>query len=127
MAGDGAAALDNLGKAVRLSPLDPFLYAMMSARGMAHFHMGDMDAATLWAERGAGTPGAHYLISAFAAAINEAAGNHAQALYWTEKTMHRRQDASIETFFSAFPFRDAARKKILRDALAAVGFPERTS
>lgn len=126
MAGDGAAALDNLGKVVRLSPLDPFLYAMMSARGMAHFHMGDMDAATLWAERGAGTPGAHYLISAFAAAINEAAGNHAQALYWTEKTMHRRQDASIEAFFSAFPFRDAARKKILRDALAALGFPERT-
>ena len=124
MAGKGATALDNLGRATNLSPLDPFLYAMLSARGIAHFHLDEMEAASLWAEKGARTPGAHYLISAFAAAINEAAGNHDQALYWAGETRARRTDASIGAFFTAFPLKNAAKRKELHEALQRLGFPE---
>lgn len=126
MAGDGATALTNVEMAVRLSPLDPFLYAMRSARGIAHFHLDQMDEATLWADQGAHTPGAHHLISAVAAAINQAAGKHEQGRYWADKTLRRREDTSIETFLEAFPFRDPVKRKAMRDALAELGFPERS-
>ncbi|MEZ6002238.1 winged helix-turn-helix domain-containing tetratricopeptide repeat protein [Hyphomonas sp.] len=124
MAGDGDMALEHLGKAVNLSPLDPMLYAMLSARGMAHMHVGNMEEAVKYAEKGARTPGAHYLIAAFAAAINEAAGNRTQALYWTEETKRRRSDASIEAFFTAFPYEKQATRHLMREALLALGFPE---
>lgn len=125
MAGDGHAALENLEKSISLSPLDPFRYAMLSAKGMAHFHIDEMDEAARWADQGARTPGAHFLISAFAAAINEATGRHDQARYWAQEVKARRKDTSIESFFTAFPFKHAAKRKALSDALTALGFPER--
>lgn len=124
MAGDGGLALDNLDKSISLSPLDPFRYAMLSAKGIAHFHNDDMQEGARWAEEGARTPGAHYLISAFAAAINEAAGNHDQARYWALETKARRSDATIGAFFNAFPIKNARKRKELHDALIALGFPE---
>ncbi|MCB1385838.1 MAG: winged helix-turn-helix domain-containing protein [Nitratireductor sp.] len=125
MAGDGQAALENLEKSINLSPLDPFRYAMLSAKGMAHFHVDETDQAAHWADQGARTPGAHYLITTFAAAINEATGHHDQARYWALEAKARRGDASIEAFFTAFPFRNEAKRKALSDALTALGFPER--
>ncbi|MEZ5753184.1 MAG: hypothetical protein R3D60_14835, partial [Paracoccaceae bacterium] len=112
-------------KAISLSPLDPFLYAMFSAKGIAHFHLDEMDDAAHWAEQGARTPGAHYLISAFAAAINEAAGHKDKAQYWARETRARRQDASIEAFFTAFPVKNPAKREELRNSLSRLGFPER--
>ena len=124
MAGDGAASIENLGKAVNLSPLDPLLYGMRSAKGMAHFHLGEMEEAVLWAEKGARTPGAHYLISSFAAVANEAAGQHQQARYWAQETLARRADASISAFFTAFPFRNVEKRAAMYKALQSLGFPE---
>lgn len=126
MAGDGSTAFENLVTATSLSPLDPFLYAMRSARGLAHFLMDEMEEAALWAEQGARTPGAHYLIGCIAAAINGAAGNHEQAQYWTRETLARRKDASIEAFFTAFPFSNAEKREVLHEALTALGLPERS-
>lgn len=125
MAGDGQVALENLEKSISLSPLDPFRYAMLAAKGMAHFQLDEMDEAARWADQGARTPGAHYLINAFAAVINEAAGRHDQAQYWTQEAKARRKDVSVEAFFTAFPFRDEARRQELSDALVTLGFPER--
>jgi len=125
MAGDGHAALENLDKALSLSPLDPFRYGMLSAKGMAYLHVDELEDAARWAEQGARTPGAHYLISSFAAAANELAGHHDKARYWVQETQARRKDASIEAFFAAFPYRNAAKKKALSDALATLGFPDK--
>jgi DNA-binding winged helix-turn-helix (wHTH) protein/tetratricopeptide (TPR) repeat protein len=125
MAGDGHAALENLEKSISLSPLDPFRYAMLSAKGIAYFHLDEMEDAARFAERGAHTPGAHHLISTVAAAINEAAGNHDQARYWAQEARARRKDTTIEAFFTAFPFRNTAKRKALSDALITLGFPER--
>lgn len=124
MAGDGHIAIENLGTAVNLSPLDPLLYGMRSGKGMAHFHLDEMDEAVLWAERGARTPGAHYLISCFAAIANEVAGNHEQARHWAQDTLARRGDASISSYFTAFPFRNVAKRNEMHRALLSLGFPE---
>lgn len=125
MSGENSTALENLEKSISLSPLDPFRYAMLSAKGIAHFHNDNMEEGAHWAEQGARTPGAHYLISAFAAAINHAAGNRERARYWTEETKARRSDASIEAFFNAFPVKNARKHKELYDALVDLGFPEK--
>lgn len=123
MAGRGAEAVLQLDTAIALSPLDPFLYAMQSARGIACLHEGDLQEAALWAERGARQPGAHYLIAAFSAAINRIAGNDEKARYWAETTLSRRPEASLEHFFGAFPMRDAGTRRAVGDALSALGFP----
>ena len=125
MAGDANLALDNLDRSISLSPLDPFRYAMLSARGIAHFHHDNMEEGAYWAEQGARTPGAHYLISAFAAAINEAAGEREKARYWAQETRARRSDASIEAFFNAFPVKNTRKRRELHEALTALGFPEK--
>ncbi|MCA8884817.1 MAG: hypothetical protein KDA50_13875, partial [Rhodobacteraceae bacterium] len=125
MAGDGGGALEKLDKAISLSPLDPFLYAMQSAKGIAYLHTGEFDKAALWTDKGARKPGAHYLISAVAAAASEIAGNHRDAVYWADQTRDRRKDASIEQFFTAFPFRDTAVRGDLHRALKLLGFKEK--
>lgn len=124
MAGDGTTALENLDKALDLSPLDPFRYAMLSARGIAHFHLDNLEEAARWAEQGARTPGAHHLISCFAAVFHQIVGNGEQAQYWATETRARRKDASIEEFFTAFPLRNREKRQMVHDALIALRFPE---
>lgn len=121
MAGHGAAAADQLDTAMALSPLDPFLYAMQSARGLALLHENDLQAASSWADQGARQPGAHYFIGAIAAGINQIAGNDSQARHWADQTLKRRPDASIAQFFVAFLFRDETVSKALLDALGTLG------
>ncbi len=75
MAGHGAEAIAKLDDAIRLSPLDPFLYAMQSAKGFSLAHTGDLEQACHWLDIGSRQPGAHYLVSIIAAAINRIAGN----------------------------------------------------
>ena len=125
MGGQGATALESLSAAVSLSPLDPFLYAMQSATGLAYLHTDDLGMAAYWADQGARKPGAHYLIAAIAASINELAGNGDAATYWTEQAFARRPDASVEQFFAAFPFTDQAVSTNLRSSLLKLGFPEK--
>ena len=50
--------------------------------------------------------------------------NHEKAQYWAQETRTRRKDASVEAFFTAFPFRDSGKRKALSAAMAALGFPE---
>nr|WP_256368309.1 winged helix-turn-helix domain-containing protein [Mangrovicoccus sp. HB161399] len=125
MAGQGEQALGAVRKAVDLSPLDPFLYAMESARGIAHLHIGNLDRAAHWSAQGARKPGAHHLISAIAAAICDIAGKPEEAAYWKLRTFERRPDTTAEQFFTAFPFRDPAIRGELERSLDRLGFRAR--
>lgn len=122
MAGRGAEALQRLQKAIALSPLDPFLYAMQSACGLAYLQMEDYENAVLWAERGARAPGSHFLIGAIAAMICKIAGEEEKAIYWATTTKKRRPDASVAMFFNAFPFEDQQMRSLIGSALVSVGF-----
>ncbi|MFC6638281.1 transcriptional regulator [Sulfitobacter sp. JBTF-M27] len=122
MAGRGAEALQRLQKAIALSPLDPFLYAMQSACGLAYLQMEDYENAVLWAERGARAPGSHFLIGAIAAMICQINGDDEKASHWAKTTKNRRSDASVAMFFDAFPFEDQQMRSQITAALLSVGF-----
>ena len=49
--GDTATAIANIARAMRLSPVDPFLAAFQSNMATAYFLAGDYDTAVMWAER----------------------------------------------------------------------------
>jgi tetratricopeptide (TPR) repeat protein len=121
MAGRGTQALVQLEKAVALSPLDPFLYAMHASRGLAYLQLDDYDTALFWAEQGARAPGAHFLIKAIAAMIATIKGDDDKADYWVRAMKERRPDASLTMFFNAFPFVDAQMRAIMTSALVSVG------
>jgi tetratricopeptide (TPR) repeat protein len=121
MAGRGAEALERLKKAIALSPLDPFLYAMQSACGLAYLQMEDYENAMLWAEKGARAPGSHFLIGAIAAMICKINGDEERASYWASTTKARRPDASVAMFFNAFPFEDQQMRSQVGSALVSVG------
>jgi tetratricopeptide (TPR) repeat protein len=49
--GEPAAALEDLARAMRLSPVDPLLHRVELAVALAHFFAGDYDKASSWAEK----------------------------------------------------------------------------
>lgn len=124
IAGHGARAIASVDEAIALSPLDPFLYAMHQAKAMALLHLGDHDQACHHTDSGAREPGAHYIVTTIAAAVNKVAGRDAQARYWYDRTIARRPDASIAQFFSAIPVRDPTVRENLYRALKDLGFAE---
>jgi DNA-binding winged helix-turn-helix (wHTH) protein len=124
MAGRGAEALVHLEKSIALSPLDPFLYAMQSAQGLAYLQLQDFEKAAFWAEKGARAPGAHFLICAIAAMTHKIAGDDEKAAYWSKSVQERRPDASVATFFNAFPLEDTDMRRSIKTALVSVGMKD---
>jgi tetratricopeptide (TPR) repeat protein len=124
IAGRGDRALASADEAIALSPLDPFLYAMYQAKALAHLHLGDHDPACHHTDTGAREPGAHYIVTTIATAINKVAGRDVQARYWYDRTIAQREDASIAQFFSAIPVRDPVVREELQTALKDLGLPE---
>ncbi|WP_238364017.1 winged helix-turn-helix domain-containing tetratricopeptide repeat protein [Mesobacterium pallidum] len=124
IAGHSARAVAAADEAILLSPLDPFLYAMHQSKAMALLHLGDHEAACRITDAGAREPGAHYIVTSIAAAINKVAGRDDQARYWADRTRAQRPDASIAQFFAALPLRETSvRDEVLR-ALKDLGYPD---
>ena len=124
IAGQGGRAIAAAKDAIALSPLDPFLYAMYQAKALAHLHLGEHDQACRDTDTGAREPGAHYIVTTIASAVNMVSGKETQAQYWRDKTLSRRPDASIAQFFAAIPLRDVGVRMDIRRALTELGFPE---
>jgi DNA-binding winged helix-turn-helix (wHTH) protein/tetratricopeptide (TPR) repeat protein len=124
IAGRGDQAIAKLDEAIILSPLDPFLYAMQSAKGFSLLHNGDLEQACDWLETGSRQPGAHYLVTFITAAASFVAGNTDQAHYWAERTLQLRPSASIRQFFEAYPLQDQQVRDEIHKALQQLGFPE---
>ncbi|MCB1431261.1 MAG: winged helix-turn-helix domain-containing protein [Alphaproteobacteria bacterium] len=124
MLGNGDSAKENLSRAISLSPLDPFLYAMQSALGLALIQTGEREDAARWAVQGARKPGAHYLIYMIAAALTQIAGQTDAAAHWAKQALSRRPDASCSQFFAAFPFSNETFREDLRQSLSQCGFSD---
>lgn len=62
------AAINSFRSAIDLSPQDPFRWAFMSYRSLAHLFGGEFDAAAHWARRAVQVPNAHYWAKANLAA-----------------------------------------------------------
>ena len=124
MAGRGKQAITKLDEAIILSPLDPFLYAMQSAKGFSLLHAGELEQACDWLDKGSRQPGAHYLVTFITAAVNCVAGKPDQAQHWATRTLQLRPDASISQFFEAYPLRNQQVRLEIHKALQKPCFPE---
>ena len=97
---------------------------MYQAKALAHLHLGEHEQACRDTDTGAREPGAHYIVTTIASAVNMVSGNEERARYWRDQTLSRRPDASIAQFFAAIPLRDPGVKKDIHRALTELGFSE---
>jgi TolB-like protein len=118
-ASDGRAHVD---LAMRLSPLDPLHYAMLSTRAFTHMALDEDIQAAHWAERGARSPGAHVLIGMIAAAAHALAGDVPRAAFWAENVRQRNDTLTREVFFRSFPMKSDPMRARLDRALLQMGF-----
>jgi TolB-like protein len=122
MSGAALDARNHLDLSMRLSPLDPLYYAMLSARGLTHITLQEDQEAADWTDRGAMAPGAHGLIAMIAAASNLLAGRDQRARFWADDTRRRLPYVTRTDFFEAFPIRDARQRQRMAAALERLGF-----
>ncbi|MGE0621611.1 MAG: hypothetical protein AB7I04_01915 [Pseudomonadales bacterium] len=109
--------IDNLSMAERLSPFDPMLFGVLSARGISLTIQGRLDEGAEWALRATREPNAHFYIYAIAAASLELAGRHAEAEAMCREVLARRPDFTIEKYATSFPFKDEAHHRIMSEAI----------
>ena len=122
MADHSEAARGHLDLAMRLSPLDPLYYAMLSARGLTHMARNEDAEAADWADRGARSPGAHPLIAMIAAVAQTLADNPASGMKWANDVRERSPSLTRDDFFGAFPIQSDAMRKRISSALKSLGF-----
>lgn len=89
-----APAIRSFRSAIDLSPQDPFRWAFMSYRSLAHLFAGDHAAAAHWARRAVQVPNAHYSATANLVAalghMGEDCGGAAATLLHSEPRFTRR-------------------------------------
>ena len=115
---EGRARVD---EAIRLSPLDPLMYAMFGTRALSHIAEHEFDAAVPWAEKGASAPGSHILTGLIAVVAYTLAGNDERANYWADNIRQRRPDISKQLFFESFPFADEEMRNVFDNAFKQHG------
>jgi TolB-like protein len=108
--------------AMKLSPLDPLYYAMLSLRGLTYIAAGDDQAGAEWAERGARAPGAHVLIAMIAAAAQALVKNNEKAKHWAAEVRDRNPTLTRDDFFRAFPMKSSSVRRRISAALESLGF-----
>lgn len=115
LSGRGHEGLINASTAMSLSPLDPFLYAMLGTHALAYILQGEEAKAAAFAEKAARAPGAHVMIAVIAHSLS---GNRDAAASWAENVRARRPDVTSQDFFQSFPFRDEDVRSRMAKALA---------
>lgn len=120
--GKTESALPHYKMALKLSPLDPFVYAMLAGCSLSQAIDGNYAEAASMGERAARSPGAHYIVDMIALIGHSLNKDKALADGLAEKIRACRADATRELFFQSFPFSDVATKERLSNALAEYGF-----
>ncbi|MEM1151966.1 MAG: winged helix-turn-helix domain-containing protein [Pseudomonadota bacterium] len=117
----GDEAEDLAATAMTLSPLDPHMQSMLSARGLAGFVADDEGRATGHAAASLTAPNPHLYVRLFAGAILNHYGREAEAQRAVESINKDYSGFSKDHFRSLFTLRDAERNRALLDALSELG------
>ncbi|MFL0798294.1 MAG: hypothetical protein K6L73_12485 [Cellvibrionaceae bacterium] len=115
------SALPELDAAQRLSPCDPFLFAMKSSRAISYAMKGRYEDAALWAVKATYEPNAHFHIYGIAAACLQLAGRGGDAAKFMAIALKHHPGYSKEIFFRSFPYKNPDQKQLMWDALLEVG------
>jgi TolB-like protein/DNA-binding SARP family transcriptional activator len=119
-AGDAAAAVKFVDYSRQLSPFDPMLFAMLSARALALVRLGRFEEAADWAVKGTTRPNAHAHVKAIAAFSLALAGRNDEARASIASIRATRPRYGIEDFLRAFRF-DADSVALFRTVAARAG------
>ena len=116
-------AIEHASRAIRLSPLDPFLVGMQSAIAFAYFCAGRYDQSAAWAEKAVKEQ------PTFAAALRVLAASSASLGRMKEATeaLVRLKETKAPVHISElwhFPFREPKYFAKYAEALRKAGFPE---
>ena len=113
---------DNVDRALALSPLDPFRYAMLGTWALICLSRSQTAEAAVWGDRAARAPGAHVLIALIALVARELNGDSREAAAWAQDVRSRRSGLTRAHFFAAFPYKDGSLKRSIAHALRQHGF-----
>lgn len=122
--GRPAAAIPSFERALALSPHDPFRWAFMSYRSLAHMFLGDCDAAVHWARSATLVPNAHYWARAKLIAWLAHAGDTEAARAEVPALMRARPGFSRDVARSRLFFvRDPGHLALFLGGLGRAGVP----
>lgn len=122
LSGNSDISLDHFSAALALSPLDPFVYAMLAGRALSLVAKGEYESAAEAGEKAARAPGAHFIIDMIAVIAHSLNQDQKKAQFRADKIRTRRPDASEELFFASFPYANTEIKHHISDALTRYGF-----
>jgi TolB-like protein len=121
--GEPDVAIEHLGRAMRLSPLDPTLYHMQAGTAFAHFLAGRFDEACKWAERALREEPNWVPAASVVAAAHALAGRPEEA----QRAMTHLRAIDPDLRVSTFTLRIFRRPQHLaawQDGLRNAGLPE---
>lgn len=117
-------ALRSFDRAIKLGPHDPFRWAFMSYRALAHLFAGQFEDAVTWARQAAQVPNAHYwsranLISALGHLGKSRESRDNAAQLFAERPGFSRSFARKRLFY----LRKAEQMNVFLDGLRMAGIP----
>ncbi|WP_372611596.1 winged helix-turn-helix domain-containing tetratricopeptide repeat protein [Aquicoccus sp.] len=119
-----ATALPSFERALALSPHDPFRWAFMSYRSLAHMFLGDHAAAVHWARSAVLVPNAHYWARAKLVSSLAQSGDRAAARANIPALMRARPGFSCDFARSRLFFvRDPEHLELFLGGLRSAGVP----
>ena len=122
--GEPDLVIDYTARAMRLSPLDPSMYAMNGAVAYAHFLMGHYDSASSSAEKSLRDNPEFLLAIAMFAASNALAGRLAAARKGIARARECNPDLRLSNLGDLAPFRRPEDAAHFAEGLRKAGLPE---
>jgi len=122
--GEPDVAIEHEARAMRLSPLDPFLYNMQAGTGFAHMLAGRYDDASSWAERAFRDQPNFVPPARIAAASHALAGRIAEARTFMARVRELDPTLRLSNLQDLYPFRRSEDFARWRDGLRKAGLPE---
>lgn len=122
--GDTAAAIAHLGRAMRLSPLDPELYRMQAGMAVAHLFEGQFDAASVWAEAARRDFPGFLLAVAVLAASHALAGRTLEARRAMAQVRELDPGLHLSAVAAWLPIRRPEHLSVLLEGLEQAGLPQ---
>jgi adenylate cyclase len=122
--GEPEAAIERFARAMRLSPLDPFVPGMRAGTAYAHFLLGRYDEAASWAAMALHDNPDFQPGLRIAAASNAMAGRAEQAHKAVARLRQLNPALRVSTLKDVLPYRRAEDLSRLEEGLRQAGLPE---
>lgn len=121
---DGPASDLDVRQARRLSPYDLMSFAMLTVQAFNATLLGRLDEGADLADRAVRQPNSHYHILAMAAFCNAAAGRDSASQRYVARLKSVHPGYRVADYFRAFPYRDAALVKLIRNTFRRLGLQD---